>query len=498
MSAGAAPASCCCAATTPTSGTCARGSACATSYDVAVLVTGSNVHQVAGLDLEVVPVRTPRDALPGDARRRRRAPTRSASATCGLDAPPGRRRHRARAPRSGRGSPRRRRGCAARLGFKLALTVWETIAVARDLPLAARARLPARACWPRPTSSSPTTERARDALLLEGVAPERIDVCPPGIDLDHFAAAPPRRRRADGTASCRPGGWCGRRATRTCCARSPRCAAAWPGPARADVELLIVGDGPERRRLERYARELGVADARRVPRHRPLRRDARALRVGLGARARQPARRAAGRSSSAWCWSRRWRPARRSSPARRARSRRCSAATGTLVAAGRLARPRAGAGRRRRRAAPAARAEVDRARLERYSSAGRGRAPARGLRRAARARRALAEAPARARRGSRRARRRTNGAPALGERQRLEEEDGEDRASGAAARSGAAADGGARTRRSCCARRSRARGSRRARRRSRPTRGARRRASGTNHTSKPAARARSDQSTSST
>ena len=34
-------------------------------YDIAVLVTGSNVHQVEGLELEIVPVRTPRDALPG-------------------------------------------------------------------------------------------------------------------------------------------------------------------------------------------------------------------------------------------------------------------------------------------------------------------------------------------------------------------------------------------------------------------------------------------------
>ena len=34
----------------------------------------------------------------------------------------------------------------------------------------------------------PATERAREALLLEGVPDERIVVCPPGIDLGRFGA----------------------------------------------------------------------------------------------------------------------------------------------------------------------------------------------------------------------------------------------------------------------------------------------------------------------
>src|SRR5204862_6194957 len=37
-------------------------------FDVRVLVTGSNLHQTAGLGLEVVDVRTPRDAIPGSGR----------------------------------------------------------------------------------------------------------------------------------------------------------------------------------------------------------------------------------------------------------------------------------------------------------------------------------------------------------------------------------------------------------------------------------------------
>ena len=41
----------------------------------------------------------------------------------------------------------------------------------------------------------PATERARDALLLEGVPAERIEVAYPGVDLERFAGgAAPRSR----------------------------------------------------------------------------------------------------------------------------------------------------------------------------------------------------------------------------------------------------------------------------------------------------------------
>ena len=108
-------------------------------FDVSVLVTGSNLHQVAGLDLEIVPVRTPRDSLPagraagavayalGERYLRPRAPAGAARTSC-------------TPRRSARGSARRRRGCKRALGFRLVLTVWETIPCARRLPLAARAR----------------------------------------------------------------------------------------------------------------------------------------------------------------------------------------------------------------------------------------------------------------------------------------------------------------------------------------------------------------------
>src|SRR5438093_8174193 len=74
--------------------------------------------------------------------------------------------------------------------FKLVLTVWET------LPLGAAFRNRwARIYRDRALAAAdlflPTTERARSALLLEGVSEERVEVCYPGIDSDRFAASPP-------------------------------------------------------------------------------------------------------------------------------------------------------------------------------------------------------------------------------------------------------------------------------------------------------------------
>ena len=161
------------------------------AYDVAVLVTGSNVHQVEGLDLEVIPVRSPRDRLPGG-RLAGAAAYAIGERYLGLE------RHLAHADivhaaEIGTWFAAQAAGLRDRLGFALALTVWETIAW-REAYRWPRERAYRRRVLAAADRFLPATERARDGLLLEGVAPERMVVCPPGIDLDHFAAgsAPPR------------------------------------------------------------------------------------------------------------------------------------------------------------------------------------------------------------------------------------------------------------------------------------------------------------------
>ena len=146
-------------------------------YDVAVLVTGSNVHQVEGLDLEIVPVRTPRDALPG-ARVAGAAAYALGERYRDLD------RHLAgadivHAAEIGTWFAAQAAGLRARMGFALALTVWETIAW-RSTYRWPRERGYRRRVLAAGDHFLPATERARDALLLEGVAPERMAVVPAG------------------------------------------------------------------------------------------------------------------------------------------------------------------------------------------------------------------------------------------------------------------------------------------------------------------------------
>ena len=146
-----------------------------------------------------------------------------------------------------------------RMGFALALTVWETIAW-RSTYRWPRERGYRRRVLAAAGRFLPATERARDALLLEGVAPERITLAPPGIDLDHFASAPasppPAKHRI--LSAGRLVWEKGHQDVLRAFAALRRVLA---GTGHVDVELLVVGDGPERKRLERYARELGIADS---------------------------------------------------------------------------------------------------------------------------------------------------------------------------------------------------------------------------------------------
>jgi glycosyltransferase involved in cell wall biosynthesis len=217
-------------------------------FDVSVLVTGSNLNQVSGLDLELTPVRTPRDSLPSG-RLAGAAAYALGERYLGLDE-----RlagadivHTAEigtwfAAQAAKAKPRH--------GFRLLVTVWETIAW-REAYRWPRERAYRRVLLPAADRFLAATERARDGLLLEGVDEARIDVCPPGIALEHFAPRGPEpppglRILSAGRLVWEKGH------------QDVLRALAWSRRTRDDVSLLIVGDGPERGRLERYAAELGV------------------------------------------------------------------------------------------------------------------------------------------------------------------------------------------------------------------------------------------------
>src|SRR5207249_7402305 len=79
-----------------------------------------------------------------------------------------------------------------RLGFRLVLTVWETLPF-RDAYRNVRTRPYRRRVLEATDLFLAATDRARRALELEGADPARIRVAPPGVDLARFGpdAAPP-------------------------------------------------------------------------------------------------------------------------------------------------------------------------------------------------------------------------------------------------------------------------------------------------------------------
>ena len=139
-----------------------------------------------------------------------------------------------------------------RLGFRLVLTVWETIPL-RDAYRYPRGRAYRRAALGAADLFLATTERARDALVLEGAGPERIEVCPPGIDVERFAAL---ERRPELVVSIGRLVWeKGHQDVLRALAALRR--GVVPGTA---PRVLVVGSGPEQERLRRHADELGVGD----------------------------------------------------------------------------------------------------------------------------------------------------------------------------------------------------------------------------------------------
>jgi glycosyltransferase involved in cell wall biosynthesis len=142
-----------------------------------------------------------------------------------------------------------------RLGFTLLLTVWETLPFL-DAYRNVRTRPYRRRVLAQTDLFLAATERARSALLLEGAPPERIRVCPPGVDVERFAGigisgpdaptilAPARLVWEKGHHDIL-------RALALMRHEADRLGTAAP-------RLVIVGRGPEERRLREHASELGI------------------------------------------------------------------------------------------------------------------------------------------------------------------------------------------------------------------------------------------------
>jgi glycosyltransferase involved in cell wall biosynthesis len=147
------------------------------------------------------------------------------------------------------------------LGYRLVLTVWETIPFL-DAYRNLRTRPYRRRVLEATDLFLATTERARAALLLEGAPEERIQVVPPGVDEELFAPA----AEPDDPPSQHVIVSAGRLVWEKGHQDVLRAVAGLRRGAIADVprtpvpRVLVVGAGPEERRLRRYAAELGVAD----------------------------------------------------------------------------------------------------------------------------------------------------------------------------------------------------------------------------------------------
>jgi glycosyltransferase involved in cell wall biosynthesis len=144
--------------------------------------------------------------------------------------------------------------------YKLAITAWETIPfldVYRNR-YARRYRHETLAATDR---FLPTTERARQALELEGVEPDRMEVVYPGVDVERFASAPRPDPPPTDHVLVSPGRLVWEKGHQDVM----RAVAALrrglvPVADGRNIRLLVVGAGPEQDRLRQYAVELGIAD----------------------------------------------------------------------------------------------------------------------------------------------------------------------------------------------------------------------------------------------
>jgi glycosyltransferase involved in cell wall biosynthesis len=218
-------------------------------FDVRVLVTGSNVFDLSALALPVERVGALRDRLPrgrpgdlaalalGDRYVGLEEKLRGADVVHAAEIG---------VPYSHAPAQLRRR-----LGFRLVLTVWETIPFG-EAYRRFRGKRQRRETIPQVDLFLPATERARRMLLLEGASAERCEVAPPGIDPARFAVTDPPPSHVVLSAG---------RLVWEKGHQDVLRAVAWLRRHGRDVRALIVGAGPEDARLHAHARDLGIEHA---------------------------------------------------------------------------------------------------------------------------------------------------------------------------------------------------------------------------------------------
>jgi glycosyltransferase involved in cell wall biosynthesis len=224
-------------------------------YDVAVLLPERNAYET-GVDLERVPVTTVGDRLgrlPGAAGA---LATRAVGERyLGLEA-----RLRGadivHAAELGYWFSWQAARLKARLGYRLALTCWETLPFA-DAYRNVRTRRYRRDVLAATDLFLATTERARDALIVEGADPARIEVAPPGIGVDRFAAARTPDASQPGRLVLSVGRLVWEKGHQDVLRALALLRARGQGD---DLRALIVGEGGEERRLRAVLRDLGLED----------------------------------------------------------------------------------------------------------------------------------------------------------------------------------------------------------------------------------------------
>jgi glycosyltransferase involved in cell wall biosynthesis len=142
-----------------------------------------------------------------------------------------------------------------RLGFKLVLTVWETLPFV-EAYRNVRTRRYRREVLEATDLFLAATERAAEALALEGAAPDLIRVSPPGIDVVHFAAGRGQETSRGPHLVLSIGRLVWEKGHQDVL----RALALLERRGEPEVRVVIVGAGPEERRLRAVARDLGLED----------------------------------------------------------------------------------------------------------------------------------------------------------------------------------------------------------------------------------------------